>query len=63
MVKHICGQCDKKFTSEGNYLKHLCSALRNPKQAKNTPVIYQSSGKLSEKKILASVRVARRKRK
>lgn len=51
-MKHVCGQCNKIFATELEYLKHRC-----PKQSS------QDVTKLSEGGILAAVKAAREAKK
>lgn len=70
MLKHKCGQCEKLYKTEKEYLSHKCSISGfTPKQSGNFTVIYQSEppkvaesgiAELSEKEILKAVSAARR---
>ena len=52
MLKHICGQCGKTFSTEADYLKHHCQGVSlQPEPLVASP---------TEKNILAAVRAARR---
>jgi len=54
MLKHICGQCQKSFTSEQAYLLHAPVHSPIPAPA--------PKAKLTEKALLSAVRLARRAR-
>jgi len=63
MVKHICGQCSKSFSSESAYLKHICPVVGGTpkKPGLTSSTIYRAPSPL-EKKILTAVQIARQEK-
>jgi len=70
MVKHLCGQCSKKFSSLSAYLKHKCSAtehtpaeiehFQSPSHAATTP-IKRKGTIFPDEEILEAIAEARKK--
>lgn len=40
--KHVCGQCQKEFSTEGEYLDHECSSGFTPKDPENLGPEFQA---------------------
>ncbi|MDO8487700.1 MAG: hypothetical protein Q7S31_00100 [bacterium] len=59
MLKHICGQCNKAFSSEKAYLHHQCPTTGSTPVQSPLPQTQPKGSKLTEKNIVAAVRTLR----
>jgi predicted RNA-binding Zn-ribbon protein involved in translation (DUF1610 family) len=60
---HICGQCQKNFSTESAYLKHMCPTVGSTPRTLNVSTSSQpKTTSILEKKILAAVQIARQEK-